>query len=447
MKKIIKKISKFFFLLGLLMVFSFVVPSSVSASCLTVEVSFPDIPNWPGGDVEVACRSGFDVGFPDPTCVGDEARIRPGRTVALNNCDCIVTRSRGEQCFYIKKIPDQIKSACDVNVVGDVCQGQNGDDVPGVMAGSCRVPENPTEKPGEENPTPEEGKKPTATPKEGRRRSTPTPKEKKPGEEETPPEESPGPNETPGPEETPGPNETPGPETPGPHETPPPGTTFTPVPSSRVTPSVTPRLSSSVTPGRPTPTPTPAFSPAMCKCNNLTADPIFEGSSFSVTANGKVEGQDKSLAKIEDIAFIFLEGTRRIDSTKPGQPIKAEEKPAGSGLYSATWTSKAPDKVKPGVKYRIISTLNCKKKSPSVKAAATTASEGDIFAQIGAFFASLFGNAQENLSPATLGPTQSPKPKTTSTENLKAKPLYTAVVTSKNVCNSMTFEFPSADLN
>lgn len=155
----------------------------------------------------------------------------------------------------------------------------------------------------------------------------------------------------------------------------------------------------------PTPTPDP-FSPAMCKCDEIDISGIASGRSTTVTAAGKVEGQDTTYAKIASMKFTLGKGTA--GSTVPiisSGDIAATvtEETATKVRYKSVWTFTMPT-LERGVEHRIWTTIKCIKKlaiMPGVTGSSVVLGESteniSIFQKIFAFFANLGDGEDEKV--------------------------------------------------
>lgn len=175
-----------------------------------------------------------------------------------------------------------------------------------------------------------------------------------------PPEKSPTPKNSPTPKSSPTPTKTPTPTvgTPTPTRTPTPTKTSTPSPTASPTPTVTPF----------------PFSDAMCKCDGLEIGQVVSGQDVTVTAFGKVEGEDTSFAKITSFSFYAAKG----DTGSPDITIFNRSGPIASEIVNtsqnlirnkASWTFKFPANPEVGKEYRVWNSIKCERSTAGVQVA------------------------------------------------------------------------------
>lgn len=204
------------------------------------------------------------------------------------------------------------------------------------------------------------------------------------------------------------PSITPTPPKTTPTPTPTPETKITPTPSPTPTPTV--KLTPTPTPtSKPTPTPTPStpFADAMCKCEKMTIDNISSGGDATVTAYGKVVGEDTNYAKITNFSFFFAQGNDvNVSIKERSGPIAATVISSSKELinYKATWKVKLPANTDPKITYRVWNQIKCEKKTASgliaqnqvlAETSSNVQNQGGFFSFITRFFSGMFGNKAE----------------------------------------------------
>lgn len=201
---------------------------------------------------------------------------------------------------------------------------------------------------------------------------------------------------TPNPTKTPKPTKIP---TPSPSPTATPTATLTPSPTPTKTPTPSPSPSPTPIPtDEPTPTPD-LFSQDMCKCDSLEIGQVISGQNISVTAFGKVIGQDIGNAKITSYSFFAAKGdagSTDITIFNRSGPIPAEIVTATPDLVrsKATWSFPFPANPEAGKEYRIWNTVNCERNTASLRTSQRIAEEEirpTFFQSILNFITGLFG--------------------------------------------------------
>lgn len=115
----------------------------------------------------------------------------------------------------------------------------------------------------------------------------------------------------------------------------------------------------SITPSQPpTPTPTPDFNPAMCKCDGITADNLFAGSTTKVTAHAKVQGEDVTKAKVTTMQYFMAKGNTIIGRSDK-LPAQVESSNASLVRYFTDWSTKIPSNVSNNSVYTIWVNIAC----------------------------------------------------------------------------------------
>lgn len=186
----------------------------------------------------------------------------------------------------------------------------------------------------------------------------------------------------------------------------------TPTPTSTPQPTATPTL---------TPTPTPPFSEDMCKCDGIETTGLALGQKSTITAYGKVTGDDTKYAKIPNMTFFLYKGNDQnvtiIDQSQAVTTTLITDQPT-LARYKAMWDLTLAPNLDTNATYRIQAKLNCSRKSAGLfypysnNAVLGTSSKNPSFLdRIYGFFAGLFGGGQQ-VSPPPIAepPTSTPTP-------------------------------------
>ncbi len=255
----------------------------------------------------------------------------------------------------------------------------------------------------------------------------------------------PPPTIPPPPPVTPTPTRTPTPSTP-PTATP----TASPSPTRTPTPTATPTRTPTPTPTA-TPTPTPPFDEAMCKCDALDAPSIALGTTVNVTAYGKVEGADKSFAKIPTMTFKFYQGSGTVVTEIQKATINTTivEETAEKTRYQAIWPLNLPTSLDTKQTYRIQAKPDCSRKTTvltyptptRVVLAVTDEKPKSFWGNISSFFANLFGlgdsTSTQQVTPVSPTPTLTAEEK----KQLQLKTFTPAKGITKDNCSFIKFSF------
>ncbi len=189
--------------------------------------------------------------------------------------------------------------------------------------------------------------------------------------------------------------------------------TATPTPTSTPTPTTTPQPSATPT---VTPTPTPSYSDDMCKCDGVEVGNLGIGQESSITAYGKVTGNDNLYAKLPSITFVMYKtiNGNNADVINQSRPIPTELVVNTPALtrYKAVWKFNLDPALDTIAVYRIQAKLNCQKKIASVPLAKAPSksnvlaaeTSSNIFSNIASF---LFGSSAQSTQ--TQNPTPTPK--------------------------------------
>lgn len=267
------------------------------------------------------------------------------------------------------------------------------------------------------------------------------------------PNDCPEPTTAPAPSNSPTPSQTPTPSliltpTTVPTRVPTSTPTGTPIPSSSPTPTAVPSA---------TLTPTPNLDQGMCNCDTLEISPLFSGSKASLTAFGKVEGDNTKVAQISTMFFNWgvapasnPNNVRRISGPIPKSAELVESTPS-KARYKTTWEFVVPT---PGPKDNIYRAWvdieaeidgkpvkGCTRKTAVLSASAANNSSffSAISSAIANLIASLFGRSSNNNSVSSaVSPT--PTPAQSGNKNLQLEPIYPAE-TSGDFCKVIYFQF------
>ena len=224
------------------------------------------------------------------------------------------------------------------------------------------------------------------------------------------------------------------------------GPTATPTPTITPTPTATPKPSATPTVTlTPTPTPVP-FSDDMCKCDGVEVGNLGIGQESSVTAYGKVTGDDNLYAILPTITFIMYKTVsgNNADIISQSQPIATEKVVNTPTLsrYKATWKFNLDPNLDTSATYRIQAKLKCQKKvasiplakAPSNKNVLAAETSNNFFSNIASF---LFGTSAQSTS--SQNPT--PTPKTSfKDDQIKLGTFYPSQVLEK-ACTFVKFSF------
>lgn len=185
----------------------------------------------------------------------------------------------------------------------------------------------------------------------------------------------------------------------------------TPTPTATPQPTATPTL---------TPTPTPPFSEDMCKCDGIENTGLALGQKSTITAYGKVTGDDTKYAKIPNMTFFLYKGNDQnvtiVDQSQPIATTIVTDQPTLT-RYKADWDITLAANLDTSATYRIQAKLNCSRKaaaafdSTNTAVMGTSTSNPSFFDRIYGFFAGLFGGGSKTTSPTiSESPTTTPKP-------------------------------------
>lgn len=215
----------------------------------------------------------------------------------------------------------------------------------------------------------------------------------------------------------------------------------------------------------PTPTPTPSFNPAACKCAGTTISSIVPGGQVTVNSTYQVLGADQSTAKVNSVSFFLVKGDNTTgDTLQKSDPIPATVgsiSSEGGTKYNATWNFTMPTNVDPNAVYRVFTQDDCQAQtgtSPQANAQNVqvasvqnntpiqTQQKQGFFAAIINFFRSLIG--QRDTRTITTKPTLTPTPTTTdnkkSKQNLQLDTLPVAKMLPQTACTVVRFQFPQS---
>ncbi len=184
----------------------------------------------------------------------------------------------------------------------------------------------------------------------------------------------------------------------------------TATPTATPQPTATPTL---------TPTPTPPFSEDMCKCDGIENTSLALGQKSTITAYGKVMGDDTKYAKIPNMTFFLYKGNDQnvtiIDQSQPIATTVVSDQPALT-RYKASWDLTLASNLDTTATYRIQAKLNCSRKAVALFAPTNNAVMGastqnpSLLDKIYGFFAGLFAGSKTTPAPVAESPTATPKP-------------------------------------
>jgi hypothetical protein len=109
------------------------------------------------------------------------------------------------------------------------------------------------------------------------------------------------------------------------------------------------------------PTPTPSLLEASCSCDGIETTAIIPGQAATVTSYAKVEGVNISTAQVRSQSFFLAEGNDTVATIIARSGDIAASLVAASDeavRYESQWSFPVPE-LKPGVDYRIWSTIAC----------------------------------------------------------------------------------------
>ena len=218
----------------------------------------------------------------------------------------------------------------------------------------------------------------------------------------------------------------------------------TATPTSSPTPTATPQPSATPT---ITPTPTPVFKDDMCKCDGIEVGNLGIGQESSITAFGKVTGEDIPYAKLPSITFLLYKtiSGNNADIINQSQPIATEQivNTAALARYKSVWKFTLDPKLDTKATYRIQAKLNCQKKIAAVPLAKAPGNRNVLAAEtkdtgiLSAIASFLFGSSQTTQQ----APNPTPTPKTSFKEDqLKLGTFYPSQVLEKT-CTFVKFSF------
>lgn len=219
--------------------------------------------------------------------------------------------------------------------------------------------------------------------------------------------------------------------------------TSTPTPTATPSPTTTPKPSATPT---ATPTPTPTYSDDMCKCDGVEVGNLGIGQESSITAYGKVTGDDNLYAKLPSITFVMYKTTNgnNADIISQSQPIPTELTVNTQALkrYKAVWKFNLDPALDATATYRIQAKLNCQKNTASIPLAKVPSksnvlaaeTSSNIFSNIASF---LFGTSEKSTQ--TQNPTPTPKA-SFKDDQIKLGTFYPSEVLEKT-CTFVKFSF------
>lgn len=205
-------------------------------------------------------------------------------------------------------------------------------------------------------------------------------------------------------------------------------------------------------PNTPTPSPTPfPFDESMCKCDGLDYTSIALGTTTSITAYGKVLGENKNYAKIPTFTFKFFQGSGTVVTEIKKETINSAvvEETAEKTRYKAVWPLDLPANLDTTQTYRIQAKPNCARKTAflsnpvlnnRVVLATQDAPAQGFLARIVSFFAELFG-ISNNTANVSGDPTPTPTLTLEQKKQLQLKTFIPAKGVSTDNCSFIKFNF------
>ncbi len=202
-----------------------------------------------------------------------------------------------------------------------------------------------------------------------------------------------------------------------------------------------------------TPTPTPPFDEAMCKCDQLDFTSIALGMTTNITAYGKVTGTDTKYAKIPTMTFKFYQGNGTIVNEIQKATINTTvvEQTTDKVRYQAVWALNLPTSLDTTQTYRIQAKPDCSRKAAifnayptSVVLAANDAKAPTSFwGRITSFFSGLFGAGNTDKVTTTADIRRSATPTLTQAQRrqLQLKTFTPATGISTDNCSFIKFNF------